>query len=136
MINEQFYVAKDQTCARIGWYALAQYTIMKIFVCFKRFLPHNICVILTWEDSSLEEDSFCYVTSDLWQQRLSQPKRFLQLCHTVQKVKKLISQNWESIRIMDILEWTNSHTPCWSVLELWKIKLEKSILTNWIFSLQ
>jgi len=27
-------------------------------------------------------------------------------------------------------------SPCWSVLEFWKIKLEKSILTNWIFSLQ
>ena len=27
-------------------------------------------------------------------------------------------------------------TPCWSVLEFWKIKLEKSSLTNWIFSLQ
>ena len=27
-------------------------------------------------------------------------------------------------------------TPCWSVLEFWKIKLEKSSSTNWIFSLQ
>ena len=27
-------------------------------------------------------------------------------------------------------------TPCWSILEFWKIKLEKSILTNWLFSLQ
>ena len=26
--------------------------------------------------------------------------------------------------------------PCWSVIEFWKIKLEKSISTNWIFSLQ
>ena len=30
----------------------------------------------------------------------------------------------------------NIHSPCWSVLEFWKIKLEKSSLTNWIFSLQ
>ena len=27
-------------------------------------------------------------------------------------------------------------SPCWSVLEFWKIKLEKSSPTNWIFSLQ
>ena len=27
-------------------------------------------------------------------------------------------------------------SPCWSVLEFWKIKLEKSSSTNWIFSLQ
>ena len=27
-------------------------------------------------------------------------------------------------------------TPCWSVLEFWKIKLEKSSSPNWIFSLQ
>ena len=27
-------------------------------------------------------------------------------------------------------------TPCWSVLELWQIKLENSSSTNWIFSLQ
>ena len=27
-------------------------------------------------------------------------------------------------------------TPCWSVLELWQIKLENSISTNWIFCLQ
>ena len=27
-------------------------------------------------------------------------------------------------------------TPCWSVLEFWKIKLEKSSSTNWIYSLQ
>ena len=26
--------------------------------------------------------------------------------------------------------------PCWSVLEFWKIKLDKSSSTNWIFSLQ
>ena len=26
--------------------------------------------------------------------------------------------------------------PCWSVLDFWKFKLEKSSLTNWIFSLQ
>ena len=62
------------------------------------FLPHDVCAILTWEDSSLEEDSFCYVTSDLWQQRLSQPKRFLQLCHTVQKARKLSPQNYEPCR--------------------------------------
>ena len=28
------------------------------------------------------------------------------------------------------------HTPCWSVLQFWKIKLEKSSSMNWIFSLQ
>ena len=27
-------------------------------------------------------------------------------------------------------------SPCWSLPEFWKIKLEKSILMNWIFSLQ
>ena len=27
-------------------------------------------------------------------------------------------------------------SPCWSLLEFWKIKLEKSISMNWIFSLQ
>ena len=27
-------------------------------------------------------------------------------------------------------------SPCWSVLDFWKIKLEKSSSTNWIFSLQ
>ena len=27
-------------------------------------------------------------------------------------------------------------SPCWSILEFWKIKLENSSLTNWIFSLQ
>ena len=27
-------------------------------------------------------------------------------------------------------------TPCWSILEFWKIKLETSNLTNWLFSLQ
>ena len=27
-------------------------------------------------------------------------------------------------------------TPCWSVLEFWKIKLEKSSSTYWIFSLK
>ena len=26
-------------------------------------------------------------------------------------------------------------TPCWSVLDFWKINLEKTSLTNWIFSL-
>ena len=30
---------------------------------------------------------------------------------------------------------TNSLTPCWSVLDFWKINLEKSSFTNWIFSL-
>ena len=30
---------------------------------------------------------------------------------------------------------TNTHTPCWSVLDFWKFKLKKSSSTNWIFSL-
>ena len=30
---------------------------------------------------------------------------------------------------------STEHTPCWSVLDFWKINLEKSSSTNWIFSL-
>ena len=31
--------------------------------------------------------------------------------------------------------YASTQTPCWSVLDFWKINLKKSSLTNWIFSL-
>ena len=47
----------------------------------------------------------------------------------------LIMQFLDFFRLPDscIQTW---FTPCWSVLDFWKIKLKKSSLTNWIFSLQ
>ena len=37
---------------------------------------------------------------------------------------------------LDVFSVQTCLTPCWSVLEFWKIKLEKSSSTNWIFNLQ
>ena len=47
--------------------------------------------------------------------------------------------NWFTETNFAILQKVTGHsnpTPCWSVFEFWKIKLENSNLKNWIFSLQ
>ena len=49
--------------------------------------------------------------------------------HTVQLTsRQFVHNSW--------LLWHQRHSPCWSVLEFWKIMLENLNSTNWIFSLQ
>ena len=43
-----------------------------------------------------------------------------------------VFQNCSAFFVCQFLSW---ETPCWSVLDFWKIKLEKSSSMNWIFSL-
>ena len=40
------------------------------------------------------------------------------------------------VESIECIVWLSYQTPCWSVLEVWKFKLEKLSLTNWIYSLQ
>ena len=64
---------------------------------------------------------------------------------TFVKFQALHFKNWllhdpmnVKIKIKQYLEKLLSkkfHSPCWSALDFWKINLEKSSLTNWIFSL-
>ena len=63
-------------------------------------------------------------------------------------LKKGSQHLWSCIAIILTFCWLNlfidlcidtknikSESPCWAVLDFWKINLEKSSLTNWIFSL-
>ena len=63
-------------------------------------------------------------------------------------LKKGLQHLWSCIAIILTFCWLNlfidlcidtknikSESPCWAVLDFWKINLEKSSLTNWIFSL-
>ena len=40
------------------------------------------------------------------------------------------------VESIECIVWLSYQTPCWSVLEVGKFKLEKLSLTNWIFNLQ
>ena len=61
------------------------------------------------------------------------------------KIRSCLNNFWTSyftciLGTVCLPDWKNAQcklslTPCWSVLDFWKINLEKSGSTNWIFSL-
>ena len=62
---------------------------------------------------------------------VSQKTFLLPITHSVVSKRGFLLCTAQRLGIHSILL-----NPCWSVLEFWKIKLEKSSSTNWIFSLQ
>ena len=136
-IDENLYPTHwRQTCALMGLHhevrQLISNIIQKLIKLKKHQVHHSLILSQVWNKQWIDK-----LIIGRWFHEKGH--WYAEKCHDLSRVRQILQKDWlwnRSDKILILIHLLAvSHTPCWSVLDFWKIDLEKSSSTNWIFSL-